>query len=138
MANAQNIVIVTGRSAKDAQIYVNKDGSRKVLFSLVVERNFKNKNGEVGVDVIPMQAFLPKEKETNGVYEYVKQGTLMSVQATMRSDSYEKDGQKVFKPYIQVENIQLISQPRKKGEQVAENAADEEIIVEEDTLDMPF
>lgn len=133
-ANATNLVMVTGRLARDPKVFTNKDGSRKVLFTVVANQNFKNRNGERGADAIQFQAFLSKDIKNKTVYDYINQGTLVSVQGTIRTNNYEKDGEMVYDTQILSENVQILMNPKNRQQESTEEVEME--MVEQD--DMPF
>lgn len=133
-ANATNLVMVTGRLARDPKVFTNKDGSRKVLFTVVANQNFKNRNGERGADAIQFQAFLSKDIKNKTVYDYINQGTLVSVQGTIRTNNYEKDGEMVYDTQILSENVQILMNPKNKQQESTEEVEME--MIEQD--DMPF
>lgn len=135
-ANATNLVMVTGRLARDPKVFTNKDGSRKVLFTVVANQNFKNRNGERGADAIQFQAFLSKDIKNKTVYDYINQGTLVSVQGTIRTNNYEKDGEMVYDTQILSENVQILMNPRNKQEESTEDVEVEEVEIVDG--DMPF
>lgn len=133
MANPVNTTYHVGRLDKDARFFENKDGSKKVLFNVVCENDYKDKDGNYGAQLVPMEAFIRKDSKSNGVYDYLKKGMLIAVQGTVKSDVYEKDGQKQFRSYIQSQSIKLMASPRRKeeNEQV-------EILEEVNEEDTPF
>lgn len=135
-ANATNLVMVTGRLARDPKQFTNKDGSRKVLFTVVANQNFKNRNGERGTDAIQFQAFLSKDIKNKTVYDYINQGTLVSVQGTIRTNNYEKDGEMVYDTQILSENVQILMNPKNKQEESTEDVEVEEVEIVDG--DMPF
>lgn len=58
MSNPLNHGHITGRLAKDPKVFNNDDGSKKVLFTIMVDRNYKNGAGEREADAVPVEAFV--------------------------------------------------------------------------------
>ena len=92
MMNTSNFGILKGRLADEVKVFDNKDGSRKIMFKLAVNDNFKGKNGERKTHFIPLETIISKAKDTNGVYDYINKGDKVTVQYSIRNNNYEKDG----------------------------------------------
>lgn len=106
MINASNFGVATGRLARDPKILVNDNGSRKVLMTLMVRRNFKQ-NGEYLSDAISLEAYLPETFKAP-VYDMIHKGDQISVMYTVRSSNYEKNGETIYTEVKQIETIQLL------------------------------
>lgn len=109
--NLNNTVDVTGRLAADPRVFVNSDGSRKVVFTLFADHNYTNKaTGERGSDRVPFEAFVSKDAAGLGVYDYMHQGDLVRVPARAVEESYPKGGATVYELKLKVdtENVQLL------------------------------
>lgn len=46
MKNIRNYGIVTGRLTRDPQVFENRDGSRKIKFTVAAQNHFTNGQGE--------------------------------------------------------------------------------------------
>lgn len=106
MINACNYGTVIGRLARDPQIFTNEDGSRKVLMTVMVRRNYKQ-NGTYQSDAVSLEAYLPKEFNAP-IYNMIHQGDQVAVMYTVRSSSYQKDGETIWAEAKQIETIQLL------------------------------
>ena len=87
MSNPRNNVSLVGRLAGDPKVFTNNDGSRKILFSLFVDRNYVGSNGRIS-DAIPVEAFVSSKAQGVGPYEYVHQGDQIAVQATLQHQTW--------------------------------------------------
>ena len=87
MSNPRNNVSLVGRLAGDPKVFTNNDGSRKVLFSLFVDRNYVGSNGRIS-DALPVEAFVSAKAQGLGPYEYVHQGDQIAVQATLQHQTW--------------------------------------------------
>jgi len=105
MSNPRNTGTVIGRLASDPQIFDNKDDSKKVRFTLMVDRNFTNAQNERQSDAIDVEAFVNKAANGAGPYSNVHKGDLVSVQSTLRKDVYEKNGATVYELKVVAEEI---------------------------------
>lgn len=100
-----------GRLSQDVKFADNKDGSRKTYVTLAVERDYKTEEGRP-VDFIQVEGFIPATKSDNGVYDHMKQGDLVSIAFSVRPNSYEKDGEKVYVQKLIVEGVDLLHTKR--------------------------
>jgi single-stranded DNA-binding protein len=136
-----NVVILTGRTAREPKIEENKNGGKTVLMTIAVNRG-KNSKGEQMVDYINTKAFIAKDAKSNGPYDYIGKGQLITVEAQLRSGSYEKDGKTVYTTDVVINNggVSLLERSRvAKGD--AEGAHEEEPVVDADAIgeeDLPF
>ncbi len=87
--SALNRGTATGRIARDPHVAINSDGSKTVLFTLLVDRARKNPTtGERGTDAIPLVAWVRAETEGTGPWAHVGTGDLIQVEYSVRSGSY--------------------------------------------------
>lgn len=110
--NARNNGVATGRCVRDAKILSNKDGSRKVFITIAVPCNYKGKDGKVPSDFISFEGFIPVNKATNGVYDYMKKGDLVSIGYTIRSQKFESNGETQYRQYCSIESVELVATNR--------------------------
>lgn len=135
-----NVVILTGRTVRELEIMPNKNGSKTVLMTLAVNRG-KDRDGNQLVDYIQTKAFVAKDAKSNGPFDYIGKGQLISVEAQLRSGSYEKDGKTIYTTDVIINNggVTLL-----EGSRVAKGdaeAAPAEPMVDEAPIsdeDLPF
>ena len=106
-----NMVLLHGRVTHQPVTLDNKDGSKAVLFTVACNRSYKDEDGNTPTDFVEVRGFIPaaqaKKKNPLGVYEFVTKGSLIGVQGSVRSESYNKDNTTIYKQVIQVESIDL-------------------------------
>ena len=85
-----NCFTAVGRVAK-RDVIKSATGAMVVKFSLAIARD-KDKNGEIKTDFINCVIFGNQGKYFEG---YAETGALLSVQGSLRTNSYEKDGQRI-------------------------------------------
>lgn len=135
-----NVVILTGRTVRELEIMPNKNGSKTVLMTLAVNRG-KDRDGNQLVDYIQTKAFVAKDAKSNGPFDYIGKGQLVSVEAQLRSGSYEKEGKTIYTTDVIINNggVTLLEGSRvAKGEA---EAAPAEPVVDEAPIsdeDLPF
>lgn len=85
-----NRVVLIGRLTADPELRYTKNGTAVATFTLAVERNHKNANGERLTDFIDIRAW--KGRAENCV-KYLHQGDLFAVSGRIEIDRYQaKDG----------------------------------------------
>lgn len=134
-----NSVQLVGRLAREPKIMDNKKG-KTVLLTLAVERSYKSEDGTRPVDYVPVKAFIREGAKSNGPFDYMVKGQLISIQAELRATQFEKDGETVYGLDVVVTNggVSLMNRPAEKAETTeapAQDAADVLAIADED---LPF
>ena len=100
---------VTGRLVREIGRFSNKDGSEKVLFTLAVQRSFKNANGERDTDYIQLEGFIPaKNKNAKTVYDSMNKGALVTVEYTVRTSTYEQNDKTIYHTALLVQQVDLL------------------------------
>lgn len=109
MANAANNGILIGRFASDPRAFQNADGSKKVVATLYVERDYK-KNGQTVTDQISVEAWVSNQVDGLGPYGYVHKGDLVALSTHIEQQPYTgKNGETVFPtPKIVVDQIKFL------------------------------
>ncbi|MBD5402240.1 single-stranded DNA-binding protein [bacterium] len=124
MKNIRNYGLVTGRLAKGLTVQGNKDGSRKILFTVAAQDNYVDKEGNRGTQFIQLEAFIPANRENNGVYEHLDCGDLISVSYSVRNNNYKnKDGVMVYNLVLLADEIALLESKASKEARLAAKAA---------------
>ena len=135
--NPNNDIRLTGRVARDLEegknIFVNKDGSVAIRFTLMVPRTYTDKNGK-NYDAVPVEAFLPatkgrganavkREKGDYGIYGLLKRGMKINIFAHISVTPYTtSDGKTVYPTTIQINQIGGISFAETREEVAAREA----------------
>jgi len=104
--NMNNFSVLRGRLTADPAIFNNKDGSSKVKFTIACENNYKNKEGKRDVQMIPVEAFVKADYDKSP-FAKIHKGDKVSVECSLRTNNYEKDGQMVYSTVVFVEGIQF-------------------------------
>ena len=101
-----NNVILMGRLTRDAELNYSKNGKAFTRFSIAI-----NRIGE-GTDFINCVAW---EKTAETIAEYFKKGQRILVQGSIRTGSYEKNGQTIYTTDVLVSRFEFI-ESNKQGE----------------------
>jgi single-stranded DNA-binding protein len=123
MSNPSNSVNAIGIVTKDAKVFPNKDGSRKIKFTVAVKDSYKGKDGKRGAQFVPFEAFVPASKQTNGVFDYIKKGQMVAVSAEVRNNNYtDANGEMKYGIVLVVTSVDLLGSPKKTSEQTEPQA----------------
>lgn len=101
-----NRAVLTGRLTKEPEIRVTNSGKKVVSFTLAVNRNFKNANGEVDADFINCVLW---GESTQNFVTYVHKGSLIGIDGRIQTRNYEdNDGKRVYVTEVLVERFTFL------------------------------
>lgn len=107
-----NNTVLIGRMTKDPELRYSQAGKAVASFTLAVERNFKNANGEKEADFIPCVQW---GKGAEFTAQYTQKGSLVAVEGRIQVRKYEdKNGQNRWVTEVVAENVRFLE--RKKQE----------------------
>ncbi|MBC2368122.1 single-stranded DNA-binding protein [Listeria booriae] len=115
-----NRVVLVGRLTKDPELRYTPAGVAVATFTLAVNRNFTNQNGEREVDYINCVVW---RKLAENTANFLKKGSLAGVDGKVQTRNYEgNDGKRVYVTEILCESVQFL-EPRRtqEGGQVPQN-----------------
>lgn len=133
-----NSIILIGRATKNTEMNTTPSGVSVARFTLAVDRDYNNKDGERDTDFIPIVMY---GKSAEFCERNVIKGRLLSVQGALRIDN--KKVNEEYKTYVSVEarKIQLLDS-KKNETQSTDDAATEGFMNIEDydfeTEGLPF
>ena len=106
-----NCVQVIGRITADPEVKVSQSGNSILIFSLAVQRDYKNRSGEYDTDFFRCVAY---QSSADYLGKYAKKGDMLAVSGALRQNTYEnRDGKKVSSVEISVSSVQILN--RKKS-----------------------
>lgn len=134
-----NAVQLIGRLAREPKIMDNKKG-KTVLLTLAVERSYKSEDGTRPVDYVPVKAFIREGAKSNGPFDYMVKGQLVSIEAELRATQYQKDGETVYGLDVVVTNggVSLMNRPADKAEETQAPSEDAVDVLAIANDDLPF
>lgn len=101
-----NRVTLIGRVTRDIEPKYTNNGTAVASFSLAVERDFKNQNGEKETDFFNVVTW---RKGAEIVAQYAGKGSLLAVEGRLETRSYEnRDGQKVNVVEVNADRFQFL------------------------------
>jgi single-strand DNA-binding protein len=101
-----NKAIIIGHSTKDAELRYTQTGKQVTTFTLAVDRDFKNAQGEREADFIPCVAW---GKLAEICEKYVAKGKQIAVCGRIQTRTYDdQNGQRRYITEIIVNDLQLL------------------------------
>ena len=102
-----NKVLLVGRLTRDPEMRTTSTGMVVTRFSVAVNHNFTDRNGERGVDYINCSAF---NRQAENIAKYCKKGSLVSVEGSIRTGSYDApDGTKRYTTDVACSQVNFLS-----------------------------
>ena len=111
-----NIVILKGRLTKDVSLLFGQSGTPYTSFTVAVNRYSKDKDL---TDFIMCTAF---NKTAEFISEYFRKGQEILIKGNVKVDSYEKDGNKITRQYIIVENVEFVGSKKEDENSTKDNS----------------
>lgn len=107
-----NSVILTGRLTKNIDLRQTSTGKAMTYFTLAVNRNFKNGQGEQTTDFISCVAF---EKQAENMARYLTQGSLIGVEGRISTRNFQgKDGNTVYITEVIASNVTFLESKKQQ------------------------
>ena len=101
-----NKALLIGRLTKDPELRATYTGRNVCQFSIAVNRNFNNANGEREADFINCVVW---DKQAENLVKYQKKGNQIAVDGRIQTRNYEdKDGKRVYVTEILANNISFL------------------------------
>lgn len=120
-----NNVVLVGRLTKSPDLKYTGSGQAVVSFTLAVNRNFTNQNGEREADFINCVIW---RKAAENMANYAKKGSLLAITGRIQTRNYEnQQGQRVYVTEVVADNFQLLEsrqQSQNRGNEM-QNAFDQ-------------
>lgn len=109
-----NKVVLIGRLTKDPELRTTSGGVSAANFSLAVNRNFKNKEGEIEADFFNVTVW---RRQAENVSKYCTKGSQVCVEGRLQNRSYEaQDGTKRYVTDVVADSVEFLSRPNSSGD----------------------
>jgi single-strand DNA-binding protein len=128
-----NQVVIMGRITKDIETKTVGNDLTIVNFSVAVDRKFQKKGEDKKTDFLNCTAF---GKTADFINQYFGKGRMIAITGEVNTDSYEKDGKRIYKTFITVGNVSFTGE-KNSGSSSNENAGFEPIS-DDSSNDLPF
>ncbi|WP_026073600.1 single-stranded DNA-binding protein [Robertmurraya massiliosenegalensis] len=101
-----NRVVLVGRLTKDPELRYTPNGVPVATFTLAVNRNFSNQQGEREADFINCVIW---RRPAENVANFLKKGSLAGVDGRIQTRNYEgQDGKRVFVTEVICDSVQFL------------------------------
>ena len=109
-----NIVILIGRLTKEVELRYTEKELPIANFTIAINREYKNENGEYETDFINCVAFQQSAKLMG---EYTHKGDLIGIKGKLQTRNYEdKEGKKHYVTEVITERITFLQQKKEENE----------------------
>ncbi|WEV43671.1 single-stranded DNA-binding protein [Lactobacillus sp. ESL0684] len=113
-----NRVVLVGRLTRDPELRTTGSGISVATFTLAVDRQFTNAQGERGADFISCVIW---RKAAENFCNFTSKGSLVGIDGRIQTRTYDnKDGQRVYVTEVVVDNFSLL-ESRKDRETRGQN-----------------
>ena len=110
-----NKVILIGRITKDPELRRTPTDVPVVQFTIAVNRNYQNKNGERQADFISCVAW---RGQAEFISRYIRKGYLMSIEGRISTRNYQgQDGQMRYVTEVVVDQVENLTPRQDDGQQ---------------------
>lgn len=110
-----NNVTLVGRMTRDAELRYTPQNQAVATFTLAVNRNFKNANGEREADFINCVIW---RQQAENLANWAKKGALIGITGRIQTRSYEnQQGQRVYVTEVVAEQFQLLESQKERSNQ---------------------
>lgn len=135
-----NNVVLIGRLTRDVDLRYTHQNQAVGQFTLAVNRNFKNQNGEYDADFINCVIW---GKSAENFANWTKKGNLVGITGRVQTRNYEnQQGQRVYVTEVVAESFQLLEKrdnsanQNSMAEQMPPSFAGDPMDIKDD--DLPF
>lgn len=107
-----NSVVLIGRLVRDIEVRFTANGNAVSNFTMAVQRQFKNENGDYDTDFINCVIF---NKSAEFMKDYAKKGDVVAIKGSIQTSSFtDKDGNKKSTTQVVVDQINLVAGKKKE------------------------
>ena len=101
-----NKAFLIGRLTRDPELRYSSSNAAIVNFTIAIDRQYTNNQGERDTDFINIVAF---QKQAENIKKYVFKGSLVAVDGRIQTRNYEdKDGKRVYVTEVVADRVQFL------------------------------
>jgi single-strand DNA-binding protein len=134
-----NRIVLIGRLTRDPELRYLPSGAPVAVFTLAVDRPFKNQGGERETDFVTITTWRKLAEQAS---RYLDKGRLVAVEGRLQIRSYEtQDGQRRKVAEVVADGIRFLDSGKRNGQRVApvaeaQEQAGEAVPGEDDTREV--
>ena len=108
-----NNVVLVGRLVRDVDLRQTSTGKEMTYFTLAVNRNFKNEQGEQAADFISCVAF---GKTAENMARFLSKGSLIAVEGRISTRNFQgNEGKTVYVTEVIASSITFLESKKQQG-----------------------
>ncbi|ACL71080.1 single-stranded DNA-binding protein [Halothermothrix orenii] len=131
-----NRVVLIGRLVRDPELRYTSNGTPVSNFTLAVERNYTNQQGERDVDFIKIVTW---RKLAETCAHHLGKGRLVAVDGSLQIRKSERDGRTYYNPEVVADNVRFLDWPSDNNRNKSRDDINEEEVFDiDDEFDVPF
>ena len=123
-----NHIVLIGRLTRDPEMRYTSNGNAVTNFTLAVERNYTNQQGERDVDFIKVVTW---RKLAETCAHHLGKGRLVAVEGRLEINKSEKDGRTYINPEVVANEVRFLDWPKEQNQ-------GQEPMYDFDDFDVPF
>ncbi len=101
-----NKAFLIGRLTRDPELRYSSSNAAIVNFSIAIDRQYTNQQGQRETDFINIVAF---QKQAENIKKYLSKGSLVAVDGRIQTRNYDdKDGKKVYVTEVVADRVQFL------------------------------
>ncbi|MEE0700064.1 MAG: single-stranded DNA-binding protein [Bacilli bacterium] len=101
-----NKAFLIGRLTRDPELRYSSSNAAIVNFSIAIDRQYTNNQGQRETDFINIVAF---QKQAENVKKYLSKGSLVAIDGRIQTRNYEdKDGKRVYVTEVVADRVQFL------------------------------
>ena len=114
-----NKAFLIGRLTRDPELRYSSSNAAIVNFSIAIDRQYTNQQGQRETDFINIVAF---QKQAENIKKYVTKGSLVAVDGRIQTRNYEdKDGKRVYVTEVVADRVQFLDSKNSSNAQANAN-----------------
>ena len=137
MKRGVNKVILVGSVGKDPESKVMPNGNAVVNFSLATSESWKDKSGQQQ-ESVEWHRCVCFGKLAEIIAQYVKKGSKLYLEGSMKTRSWEKDGVKQYATEIVINEMQMLDGKPQESSQPSQGRAVQSAPIADFDDDLPF
>ena len=119
-----NKAFLIGRLTRDPELRYSSSNAAIVNFSIAIDRQYTNSQGQRETDFINIVAF---QKQAENIKKYVSKGSLVAVDGRIQTRNYEdKDGKRVYVTEVVADRVQFLDS-RNSGNTVSNDVSEDNV-----------
>ena len=108
-----NRIVLIGRLTRDPEMRYTSNGIAVTSFTLAVQRNYANQQGEREVDFINIVTW---RKLAEHCAQYLSKGRLVAVEGSLQIRKNESGGRTYINPEVVADNVRFLEWPKEQNQ----------------------